>query len=67
MDKPALHLLQVEFLHTRLIGGDGGALHADRVLQNGLGGILGDLVIGLVTVLQSLKQQHDKYQCTVER
>jgi len=33
------HLLQLELLDTGLIGGDGGALDADLVLLDGLGGI----------------------------
>ena len=47
-------LLQLELLHTGLIGGDGGALDTDTVLLDGLGGINGNLVIGLVTVLETL-------------
>lgn len=49
-----LTLLQLELLHTSLIGGDGGALDTDAILLDGLGGLNGDLVIGLVTVLKTL-------------
>jgi len=49
-----LTLLELELFHTLLIGGDGGALDGDRVLLGGLGRVDGDLVVGLVTVLQSL-------------
>ena len=48
-----LTLLQVEFLHAGLVWGDGGALHAHRVLLDCLGGIERDLVIGLVSVGQA--------------
>jgi|TARA_R110002003_G_scaffold111_1_gene9401 hypothetical protein len=47
------HLLQLEFLHSLLVWGDGRALDTDRVLLDGLGGVDGDLVVGLVTVLQT--------------
>ena len=46
-------LLQLEFLHTGLIGGDGGALDTNLVLLDSLGGINGDLVVGLVAVLEA--------------
>lgn len=49
-----LTLLQLELLNTSLIGGDGSALDTDTVLLDSLSGINGDLVIGLVTVLQTL-------------
>lgn len=48
-----LTLLQVELLNTGLIGGDGGALDTNTVLLNSLGGINGNLVIGLITVLDT--------------
>lgn len=48
-----LTLLQLELLNTGLIGGDGGALDTDTVLLDGLGGINGDLVIGLITVFDT--------------
>ena len=54
------HLLQVELLHTLLIGGDGGTLHADRVLEDGLSGIGGDFVLGPVTVFKSLQDFHQR-------
>ena len=46
-------LLEVELLDSRLIGGDGGALDAHRVLLDSLGGVNGDLVVGLVAVLEA--------------
>jgi len=49
-----LTLLQLELLDTGLIGGDGGALDTNTILLDSLGGINGDLVIGLVTVLETL-------------
>ena len=52
-------LLQLELLNTGLIGGDGGALDTDTVLLDSLSGINGDLVIGLITVLQTLEQDKD--------
>ena len=55
-----LTLLQLELLNTGLIGSDGGALDTDTILLDGLSGLGGDLVIGLVTVLKTLKQG----QCT---
>jgi hypothetical protein len=48
-----LTLLQLELLNTGLIGGDGGTLDTNTVLLNSLGGIDGDLVIGLITVLNT--------------
>lgn len=48
-----LTLLELKLLDARLVGGDGGALDTHRVLLNGLGGIDGDLVVGLVTVLEA--------------
>lgn len=48
-----LTLLQLELLNSGLIGSDGGALDTDRVLLDGLGGINGDLVVGLITVLKT--------------
>lgn len=48
-----LTLLQLELLNSGLIGSDGGALDSDRVLLDGLGGINGDLVVGLITVLET--------------
>jgi hypothetical protein len=40
------HLLEAEFLDARLVGGDGGALDADAVLLDRVGGVDGDLVVG---------------------
>lgn len=48
-----LTLLQLEFLNTGLIRSDGGALDTNTVLLDGLSGINGDLIIGLVTVLNA--------------
>ena len=47
------HLLQVILLHPGPIGGYGGALHGNAVLQCGIGGIHRDLVIGGIPVLQA--------------
>lgn len=47
------HLLQLELLDTSLIGGDGGTLDTDGVLLDSLGGINGDLIVGLITVLKT--------------
>jgi hypothetical protein len=47
------HLLELELLDPLLIGRDGRALDADRVLLDRLGGIDGDLVVGLVAVFQA--------------
>ena len=47
------HLLQVELLHTRLIGRDRGALDADLVFLDRLGRVDGDLVVGLIAVLDA--------------
>ena len=41
------HFLQVELLHAFLIGGDGRALDTDMVLQDGIGCVDGNLVVGL--------------------
>lgn len=48
-----LTLLQLELLDTSLIGGDGCTLDTDGVLLDSLGGIDGDLVVGLITVLKT--------------
>jgi hypothetical protein len=50
-----LTLLQLELLNTGLIGGDGGTLDTDTILLDSLGGINSNLIIGLITVLQTLK------------
>ena len=47
------HLLELELLHTLLIGRNGRAFNAHRVLLDGLGGINRDLVIRLVSVGQA--------------
>lgn len=51
------HLLELELLHTRLIGGNGRALDTHAVLENGLGGIDGNLVARL---------QKDGYQLRLQ-
>jgi hypothetical protein len=43
-----VHALQAEFLDARFVGRDGRAFDADAVLLDGVGGIDGDLVVGLV-------------------
>jgi hypothetical protein len=47
------HLLELELLDALLVRGDGGALDADAVFLDGLGGVQGDLVVGLVAVGQA--------------
>ena len=47
------HLLQVELLHTGLIGRDGRALDAHAVLLDGVRGVDRDLVVRLVAVRQA--------------
>ena len=47
------HLLELELGHPRLVRGDRGAFHADAILLDGIRGIDGDLVIGLVTVFDT--------------
>lgn len=51
-----LTFLQFEFLHSRLVGGDGGAFDTNSILFDSFGGIDGDLVIGLVAVFQALNK-----------
>jgi hypothetical protein len=65
--KTRLTLLQVEFLHTGLIGSDCGALDADSAILNGLGGINGDLVVGLISVFQALLLLAKSMEGTLER
>jgi hypothetical protein len=45
------HLLQLELLDPGLVGGDGGTLHTDTVLEDRVGRIDGHLVIGGIAVL----------------
>ena len=47
------HLLELELFDALLVGGDGGALDADAVLLDGVGGIDRDLVVGGVAVLDA--------------
>ena len=47
------HLLQAELLHPRFVRGDGGAFDADAELLDGVGGVDGDLVVGLVAVFDA--------------
>ena len=48
------HLLELEFLDTLLVWGNGGALDTNRVLFDSFGSIDSDLVVGLVTVGETL-------------
>ncbi len=47
------HLLQTEFLDTRFVGGDGGALDADVVLLDGVRRVDRHLVVGGVAVFHA--------------
>ena len=47
-------LLQLELLNASLIGSDGGALDTDTILLDSLGRVDGDLIVGLITVLETL-------------
>ena len=47
----APHLLEIELLHARFVGRDGGAFDPDAVALDGLGGVDRHLVGGLVAVL----------------
>uniref|UniRef100_A0A0N5A0Y6 NAD-specific glutamate dehydrogenase n=1 Tax=Parastrongyloides trichosuri TaxID=131310 RepID=A0A0N5A0Y6_PARTI len=47
------HLLQAEFGDARLVRGDGGALHADAVLLDGVGRVDRDLIVGGVTAFHA--------------
>ena len=47
------HLLEVEFLHPRLVRGDRGAFDPDAVLLGRLGRVDGHLVVGHVAVLDA--------------
>ena len=50
----SLHtLLELELFHALLVWGDGSTLYTNRVFLDGLGGIEGHLVVGLVTVFQA--------------
>ena len=64
---PAPTLLQLELLNTGFIGGDGSTLDTNTIFLDGLRGLDGDLVIGLVTVFKSLKrcQLHENSMWTV--
>lgn len=48
-----LTLLELELLYTSLIWSDGGALDTNRVLLDSLSSIDGDLIVGLISVLQA--------------
>ena len=48
-------MLQLKLLDTGLVGRDGGALDTNAILLDGLGRIDSDLVVGLITVLQTLR------------
>ena len=47
------HFLEIEFLHARLVGRDGGAFDADADLLVHFGRVDGDLVVGLVAFLDA--------------
>src|ERR1700712_2870578 len=47
------HLLELELLHSLFIWSDGRALYAYRVLLDCLGCINGNLIVGLVAVLET--------------
>ncbi len=47
------HLFQVELFDARFVGGDGGALDAHAVLQDGVRRVDGDLVVGLVAIFDA--------------
>lgn len=47
------HLLQAEFFDASFVGGNGGALDAYAVLQDGVSRVNGDLVIGGIAVLHA--------------
>jgi hypothetical protein len=48
-----LTLLKIKLLDTGLIGSDCRALDTHRILLNSLGGIDGDLIVRLITVLKA--------------
>ena len=48
-----VHLLEAELLHPRLVRRDGRALHADAHFPDLVGGVDGDLVVGLVALLHA--------------
>ncbi len=52
------HVLEIEFLHAGFVRRDGGALHADADLLDGVGGIHRDLVVGGVAVLHAQVEIH---------
>jgi hypothetical protein len=47
------HLLELELFDSGLVRSDGGALDADLALFDGLGGVEGDLVVGLISILDA--------------
>lgn len=49
-----LTLLQLELLNTGLIGSDGGTLDTNGILLDSLCAVDGNLVVGLVTVFNTL-------------
>lgn len=49
-----LTLLQLEFFNTALIRSDGGTLDTNTILLDSLCGVVGNLVVGLVTVFNTL-------------
>jgi hypothetical protein len=49
----APHLLELELLHAAFVRRDGGAFHRDADFLGLVGGIDGDLIVGLVAVLDA--------------
>src|ERR1700733_15921128 len=45
--------MQVELFYPRLVGGDGGAFDADAVELDRLSGLDGDLIVGLVALVDA--------------
>ena len=54
-----VHAFELELLDSGLIGGDGGALDTNTVFFDGLGSVHGDLIVGLVTLLDSEIKVHE--------
>ena len=54
----AVHFVQVEFLHARFVRRDGGAFDRDADLLGRFGGVDGDLVAGLVALLDAEIEIH---------
>jgi len=54
---PGLTLLELELFDTRFVGSNGCAFYTNGILLDGLGGIDGHLVVGLISVRKSLWAQ----------